>query len=434
MLHKDTLYSESFKPFKIGFLIIIATFILIFIWGGLAPLDSAVIAPGSVKLSHNHKEIQHYEGGIIQEIYVKDGDEVSENTPLLKLNSSAAQSNMYSKLTILRARTAAEKRIIAQINNLQTVEFDSQYLHPVNDEIIPIIDSQRNVFKARTAEFHNKISSYEQEKMRLMQKISGLKEQLKATEESQKIKDELLKDTVDLYNKRVLSKHNMISVRKEHINGLKNILSIKSDIEIAQHDIKQNQISSNSYSMKYYSDLASEYERNHIEYLDALQKYNNALDIYERTTIKSSSPGIVTALKHHTINGIIRPGEIIMLIIPQNDKMIIESMISPKDINDIRVGMSAKIQFDSYKRRTTPRALGKVIYVSADKIKNNDRAPDSYLVRIEIDKNSLHKAINSLTLQPGLPVTVFLVRGKRTVLSYIISPIIESFRMAFKEQ
>jgi HlyD family type I secretion membrane fusion protein len=386
-------------------------------------------------LIDSHKEIQHYEGGIIDSILVKDGQYVNKGEVLIELNPSYAQSTASSILTILRSRIATERRILAHINKTPEINFNSHYLDPEDTEVKLIVEAQNQIFHKRENEFQLTIDGQKRDEMRLKQKIAGLTIQLKSILNTQQMKDELLSDIKSLYDRKITGKHSMIQAKKECEDGLKVIAAIESEIEIAKHEMEKAKISANSYQSQYYSNLLAEYEKNHTSYIEIQERYQHALNILHRTKILAPESGIVTGMKHHTVGGIIKSGENIMLIVPQHDNMLIECYLKPQDINNVKVGMPAKIQLDSYKRRLTPRIAGKVVYVSADKVyHNNPRYNEHYLVKVEADKSQINKAINGTSISPGLPATVFLIRGTRTVLSYIAAPLVESLRMSFKEQ
>jgi len=159
------------------------------------------------------------------------------------------------------------------------------------------------------------------------------------------------------------------------------------------------------------------------------------MDVLERKVVKAPVSGIVADLQVHTIGGVIAPGAKIMDIVPEDQKLIVESEVNTQDIESIHVGMIAKISVDAYKSRLVPRLNGKVIYVSADKTfdPRNPQVPPHYIARIEIDDNEINNLVADVKLYPGMPVSVFIVKGTRTFLQYLLSPITDSFYKAFKE-
>jgi len=152
----------------------------------------------------------------------------------------------------------------------------------------------------------------------------------------------------------------------------------------------------------------------------------------ERSEIKSPVDGVVTDMQYHTIGGVIASGHKILDIIPQDGNLIVEAKVKLQDIDSIYPGLLAKVQLGAYKSRLVPRIEGKVIYVSADK--STDQQGNSfYITRIEIDEEQFNRLSATIKLHPGMPVTVFIVKGTRTFLEYLISPIRDSFFKAFKE-
>ena len=124
-----------------------------------------------------------------------------------------------------------------------------------------------------------------------------------------------------------------------------------------------------------------------------------------------------------------------MEIVPQDEDLIVEAFAPTNDIHSLHAGMSAKIQLNPYKQRLVPRISGEVTYVSADKMMNpNVPGQEFFHVKVKIDKDMLKKLNSEVHLYPGMPVTVFMIRGTSTFLQYFLSPIVDSFHKAFKEQ
>jgi len=158
-----------------------------------------------------------------------------------------------------------------------------------------------------------------------------------------------------------------------------------------------------------------------------------SLDVLERATIDSPFDGIVKGLNYHTIGGVIPPGGVIMEIIPQNNELVIEAKISPQDIDVVHKGLTAKVMLSAYRRRFMPRLKGTVIKVSADRFTDRRTGVPYYTAIIKINEEELASLNKDILLYPGMPADVFIVTGSRTMLNYLFSPILESFRKSFKE-
>jgi HlyD family secretion protein len=191
--------------------------------------------------------------------------------------------------------------------------------------------------------------------------------------------------------------------------------------------------------------LSDEYKINHTDLIKLEAQYISVKDTHERTTITAPNSGIITSLNVHTIGSVIRNNDKPLLeIIPQDDNLVIEAFIPSNEIDSINPGSTAKIQLGAYKARLVPRIEGNVIYISADKFDKESSgmiAPGQpkfapmgyYKARIEVTTEELAKVNADIKLYPGMPVTVFIVKGTRSFAEYLYSPIKDSFHRAFKE-
>jgi HlyD family secretion protein len=152
-----------------------------------------------------------------------------------------------------------------------------------------------------------------------------------------------------------------------------------------------------------------------------------------RIDITAPIAGTVTGLKTHTIGGVVKPGETIMSLVPSDDKLIVESRVSPIDIDWVHAGLQARVRLTAFKQRSTPPVLGKVVTVSPDRFDDQRTGEAYFLARIEIPPSELAK-LGGLEISAGMPVEALIITGRRTMLSYLISPIRDSFGRAFREQ
>ena len=429
-LRKQIWPSVRFGVYAIGF-----TICFFVIWGGLAPLDSAVTAQGSVILSGNHKTIQHLEGGVIDKILVKEGDVVAENQDLIILNSTKAKAELDSALSRLRAEIALERRLIAEETDQETIDFSSEFLDTSLPEVQKIIHVQQSQFETRRSAKNGEIDSMTQAVQRHEDDARALEAQLKSASSQLLILREHFHSASELYNKNLTTKRDFLDA-KSQVQGLEGkIAELNSKIAGAHKAVAETKLNIITVTNRFREKVAAEYKENHVSLLQHEQMYKHYKDVLDRSVIKAPTSGVVMSLQYHTSGGVIHTGSKIMDIVPQDDELILEAPVMPKDIESIKVGSDVKISLDAYKSRTVPRVAGKVIYISADKV-FDERKPQEiphYVVKIKVSEASLAKVNSDIRLLPGMPVTVFIIKGTRTFLQYLMSPITDSFHKAFKE-
>ncbi|MCE2993633.1 MAG: HlyD family type I secretion periplasmic adaptor subunit [Alphaproteobacteria bacterium] len=420
-------------PVRFGMYVISAGFLFFVVWGGLAPLDSAAIAEGFITVSGNHKTIQHLEGGLINDILVKDGQRVEAGDILLKLSDTGANAQLQILASHLNFANATQARLSAEQNKSQDISWDEVHFDLADPNITNLIQTQENLFQYKRDEIQGNVNILMERISQSQEEIIGLQAKQKSLESQLKLINEELQSTEELFKKGLALRPKLLELRRYHDELVASIVEIKSRIASVRQAIAENRLRQLNIENEFQKDLAKEIKDNHSLILELTEKYMAAKDVLERTFIKAPASGVITDLQYHTVGGVIAPGQKIMDIVPEDEKLIIEAKVRTQDIDSIYPGLIAKVQLGAYKSRVVPRLDAKVIYVSADKMVDHQSGMPYYLARIEIDEAEIARLNTEIHLYPGMPVTVFIVKGTRTFLDYMISPIKDSFFKAFKE-
>lgn len=403
------------------------------IWGGLAPLDSAAIAEGTIIVAGHHKAVQHLEGGIIDGIFVHEGQLVSEGDVLIKLNDTNAKAQIQIITTQLNFANAIKARLNAEQNDYEKIIWSDAEFDQRDQQIRTTIETQDKLFHNRREELTSNLGIINERIKQSEEQITGLEVKQKSVESQIVLINEELKSTEDLFKKGLALRPKLLELKRYHDDLIANLAEVKARISSLKQTIAENKLQIINVRNQYYKEVARELKENHSQILELTEKYNATLDVVSRTEIVAPASGIVTDMQYHTVGGVINPGQRIMDIVPQSEKLIVEARIKTQDIDSIYPGLIAKVQLGAYKSRLVPRLEGKVIYVAADKLTDQQTGMPYYLARIEIDEMQLAKLNMAVKLYPGMPVSVFVVKGTRTFLEYLISPIKDSFFRAFKE-
>lgn len=426
---------DAIRPgIKFGLLVLLVSFLFFIVWGGLAPLDSAAIAEGLVVLSGSHKTIQHLEGGVVEKINVEDGQEVNEGDVLMELNDTAAKARLQITESQKILSQAIEVRLNAEQKGLDELVFPEEKFNFANPEVTKSVETQISLFQVRRSVVKGKIDVLNEKIHQYQEEIIGLDARLVSSLSQQLSLKEELKSTEDLFAKGLALKPRLYELRRRNDEVVATVSEVKSRIASSKQTIAEARLEILNAENQFQSQVAEEYKENHSHLLELAEQENAARDVLTRTKIKSPVTGVVTDLQFHTIGGVIPQGQKIMDIVPANDKLIVEAKVLTKDIDSIHIGLVTKIQLGAYKAKLVPRLDGKVIYIAADKLIDQQRGTHYYVVRIEVDPKQIANLTYEIKLAPGMPATVFIVKGERTFLQYLISPIRDSFYRAFKEQ
>lgn len=418
---------------KIGLTGMAIGLFLFVVWGGLAPLDSAAIAEGVVTLSDKKKTIQHLEGGIIDKIEVIEGQEVKAGTLLIELNSAAAKARLQVIDGQLIYIEATEVRLKAEQENASELIFNSEKFDMNNPDVVKIIQSQKNLFNVRKAVSNGQVNVLNERIAQYEQQIVGLEVKLKSTQSQKQSLEEELANTEALFKKGLALKPRVLEIKRQLDSAVGAVADIQSNIFGAKEAASEAKLQILNVDNEFQKEVASEFKENHNHLLELTEQYNAAIDVLNRTKIISPYDGIITDLQYHTVGGVISPGAKILDVIPQDDKLIVEAKVRPQDIDSLYVGLTAKVQLSAYKSRLVPRLDGRVTYISADIVQDPQTGMAFYITRVEIDQRQLNDLNIDIKLYPGMPASVFIVKGTRTFLQYMLSPIRDSFFRAFKE-
>ena len=403
------------------------------IWGGLAPLDSAAVAEGTIIVRGNHKTIQHLEGGIIEKIFIKEGQLVREGDELIKLSDTSAKASVHVILSQLRFAKALEKRLLAEEQDAEEVDFSDPILDQDDSEVVMLINNQKALFALNRKAKKVQSDVYSQRILQKNEEIKAQEAKLDAVSSSSAIAKEQLAIVEDLHKKGLEAKTRLLSARDRYDQLAGEIHSTKAIIAKAKEEAYEAELHKLNAENDFYQKVAEKYKENRAHVLELEHRLQAAEDVLERTTIKAPSSGMITGLLYHTMGGVIQQGAKVMDIVPQDDKLIVEAYVMPQFIESLYVGLEAKVQLNAYKSRLVPRVLGEVTYVSADKFVNQNTGQAFYNIKVELDEESIESTNTDIKLYPGMPVTVFIVKGSRTFLQYMLSPIVDSFHKAFKE-
>lgn len=441
-------------PIKFGMVAVAVTFGFFVVWSGLAPLDSASIAEGFIILSENRKEIQHLEGGIVDKILVKDGDEVKKGQPLIVFNELKSKADLDSVLWQLQYAIVADKRLEESLklvsyyqnnkdNNINdwSIDFDNKYLDKSDTKVLTLINAQKNSFNSFKAFIENSVKTFSTQVDQTKSEIQSLRERILSYQQNVSTAQKEYDQKKKLHSEQLVASDRLANIKMELQRYKGQVLEDTAKLTSLEHVIAGIGAKEAQFMDDQNVRLSAEYKENHTRLIQLEASYLHVKDVHKRSIVTAPYDGIVTNLRVHTVGAAIQPTQPLLEIIPQDDKLVIEAYIPSHEVESIQVGSITRIQLNAYKARLVPRIEGKVTYISADKFDqpNGGMMPGKltpvsyYKARIEVPQEELDKVNTEIKLLPGMPVTVFIVKGTRTFAGYLYSPIKDSFHKAFKE-
>ncbi|MDB5394508.1 MAG: lssD 3 [Rhodospirillales bacterium] len=423
------------RRMKLGFWIIAVAFGGGFIAAALTPLNGAAVAPGVVSADTRNKTVQHLEGGIIKEILVAEGSQVEGGQPLIRLDDTQAQASFRLVRGKLSADLALEARLLAERDGENQITFPDELLADREGPAVTnAIKGQQSLFEARHNDIEGQTGILQQRIKQLQEEITGLGAQQEATDKQLHLIHEEEDTTRFLVDNNLATKPRLLALERgqQELEGRRGDL-IAQAAKARQH-IGEAQMQVAQLSIDQKSSVVDDLRDVESEIFDLRQRALVAANTLDRLTLRAPQPGTVVKLLYHTIGGVIQPGQPILEFLPSDDKLIVEARVRPEDIDGVQVGLPAEIRINAFNQRRTPLILGKVIYVSADRL-TAERPSDApyYQARIEVDLGSLAKRPHT-KLYAGMGAEVYIQTEARTALDYLLTPISTTFERAFREK
>jgi len=417
-----------------GFLIISCFFGGILVWSVFFPFQGAVIAPGIVKVLGEKKVVQHLEGGIIDKIYIQEGDKVKKGDILIELKSSQVNANVDLLQGRLWSKLAETSRLNSEIIMNSKIKWSRKLLElKENEEVSQIMATEQEIFKHRISDINGKILLYNSQIKQLGNRIDGANEEMKTQEEIIANLNEELEAKRPLFKDKYMGKSNILELERSLAQFKGRKAKLKQDIAEFSQMIQELKLRivdiKNQYREKAVSRLG--------EVKDAIfeikEQIKPSLDARTRLKIKAPISGEIINLNVNSESGVIRSGMPLLEIVPAASKLIIEARVKPQDITSVQKGQETKVQLSAFQRESTPPVLGKIIYISPDLITKQTYGGtvSYYVAHVEVNKKDLED--KNAYLSPGMPVACYITTDKRSVISYLLGPLLENVDRAMRE-
>ncbi len=401
-------------------------------WSVFAPFEGAVLTAGQISVASNQQAVQHLEGGIVREIYVREADAVTEGQKLLSLDATATGASLQALEARLFALLGTEARLIAERDGTSELKlrpgFEDLASRP---DVQAVLASQKSLMAARNDNLGTQGTILRQRIDQLNARIAGMQNEITAKDDQiALVDDEITRfETLMERGQAVITRILALKRDRAQLQGEKDALT--SDIAATRVQIGEARSEIARLDQDYTETLLTELREVQTQIGELAEERLALLDRSGRLDILAPRAGRVLGIRAHTVGGVIRASEPIMYIVPENDRLIAKVRISPADIDKISVGQPARLRFSAFNQDQTPQVDGAVSAVSADAITDEATGASFYEVMIDIPDDALTGT--GLQLLPGMPVEASLTTESRNVLSYLVKPLTDSVSRTFRE-
>ncbi|MFJ5349731.1 HlyD family type I secretion periplasmic adaptor subunit [Pectobacterium parvum] len=420
---EDSPRSIRFTLWAIG-----AFFLFFILWTGLANIDEVTRGDGKAIPSSRLQKIQNLEGGIITEVFIREGQVVNAGDPLLRLDDTRFASNVGETEADRLALLSRIERLNAEVSGQELVLSEE-----ITTQAPKIAAGEKELYNSRRQQLHNEISGLEEQLIQRQQELRDFSAKEIQFRNSLGLLQQEIKMSEPLIAEGAISKVEVLRLRRAEVETRGQLDSIKLSIPRAESAIKEGENKIEETRSRYKSEALSQLSEAQTS-LNKIAATGKALeDRVNRTLVVSPVRGIVQQVLVNTIGGVIQPGSDLVEIVPLDDKLLVEAKIRPQDIAFLHPGQDAIIKLTAYDYTIYGGLKGQLEQISPDTV--TDKEGNSfYIIRLWTDKNYLGSADKPLLIIPGMVASVDIITGKKTILSYLLKPIIRAKAEALRER
>jgi membrane fusion protein, adhesin transport system len=410
-------------------LVVIATFfVLFFAWASWATLDEVTRGEGRVIPSSQVQVVQNLEGGIVSAILVREGEIVERGQVLLRIDNVRAGSDLRENRKRHLALLGALARLRAEVGETG-IDFAPQVLADAGE----VARNERALFDARQQALDSELAILHSQAEQRQQELAELQRRLTQLDGSHALALEELKITAPLAERRIVPQIDLLRLKRE-VNDLEGELEttrlgierIKSASDEADRRIEEKSLSFRAEAQRELTVVRAE--------ADALEERIAAdADLVQRTEVRSPVRGTIKQLFVNTVGGVIQPGEDLVEIVPLEDTLLVEAKVRPADIAFLRPGQPATVKVTAYDFSIYGGLDAVVEDISADTI-TDEEGERFYRIRVRTTEGTLDRDGAPLPIIPGMTTEVDILTGEKTVMDYLLKPILRAQQTALRER
>jgi adhesin transport system membrane fusion protein len=423
--HFDDVVTESMKR---TLQLMSAFTLILFLWAYVSQLeeltrtDRAAVVP-----SRQIQVIQSLEGGLIKSIFAQEGQSVVQGEILAEIDDLWAQSQLEKNALQIHALNVRSFRLMAELNDVPfsiPLSFKQAYPQAVSNE--------QRIYEGRKKEFDLKMQAFVHEILQIDQQILQEQSENHYAKKSYELKLKEYAMMEPLWDSGALSPQERLQMERAigDFQGLMEQSAHRIQRSLEYKNVLENR--REEYRAQWLKDLAAEYARIQLDLPQLEEEHRTLKDKERRTQLRAPVDGIINKAYIHTAGGVLRPGETLFDLVPLDDKLMIEAKINPKDIGFIHKGMHAHVKVSAFDFSLYGGLEGTVEHISPDVLL--DRDIPYYLVRVRTDKNYLERNGKQYPIIPGMMASVDILTGHRTVLQYLMKPILKSKQIVMTER
>ena len=431
-----TVNTDAGSYAKVGWTIVVAGVIGFLVWATWAPLDRGVPMSGHVAKESNRKVVQHFGGGTVQDILVKDGDEVKAGQVVLRLNSVQPSSELNITLVQYFTARAAEARLATELKGGSSVPFPAELNQYKNDPRVgEQVALQNQLFSARQMAIQSELSAIDETIEGLLAQVKGLEESRDSKKAQLGFLKEQLDNSRDLAKEGYIPRTRLLDLERTYAQIGGSISEDIGNIARSRRQIAEMKLRKVQRTQEYQREVRTQLSDVRKE-AEALASRIGAQSLQvANTEVKAPADGIVVGSNVFTRGAVVGSGANLMEIVPTKDSLIVEGQLPVNLVDKVHVGLPVELVFSAFNTNKTPHIPGEVMLVAADRTVDERTGNAYYKVRARVTPEGAKMiAAQKLDIVPGMPADLFVKTGERSMMSYLLKPVLDRAHTALSEE
>jgi protease secretion system membrane fusion protein len=425
---------DGMRAGRMGLWVLLIGFGGFLLWASLAPLDEGVPAAGMVAIDTKRKAVQHLSGGIVEQVLVREGEEVKEGQTLLLLDSAVARANFESVRQRYLGLRAMQGRLLAEQARQSVITFHPDLVAVKSDPLIrQQMQTQEQLLATRQSLLRSDLQSIEESIAGQQGLLVSYKEVLENRKQQQSLINEELGQLRGLVADGYAPRNRQREMERMAAESSSSIADLQGNTVRALRAVGELRQRSLSRQQEYRKEVESQLAEVSRDVLSEQEKLLAVTNDLARTEIRSPASGQVVGLAVQTVGGVVQAGQKLMDIVPKGVPLLLEAHVAPHLIDRVHTAMPVDVRFSSFANSPQLVVAGQVVSVSRDLLTEPQTNMSYYLARVEVTPEGL-KHLGNRQMQPGMPVEVIFKTGERSMLTYLMHPLTKRLAASMTEE
>jgi HlyD family secretion protein len=398
--------------------------------GAILKVGGAVVGSGEVTVDSSVRTISHATGGVLTALLVRDGDHVAKDQILMRLDTSVSKVGSQSASTGLDQLLARRARLQAERDEASAIRFPPEIVQGADSR--ETMASERRLFNLRREERRGTLALLGDRIRQYESQIRSFEVQIDANEKQIVLIQPELAGLRKLYARQLVPINRINQMERTAVELQGSKAALESNIAEARAHISETREQMLNVDKSARSDAANALAEVSTQINDQQLRSASAGDTFARSVIRAPQSGVVDRIAFTTLGSAVPAAQPILQIVPDRDRLVVEARVRPQDVDQVRIGQSARVVFSGLERQTTPDIAARLIFVSPDLIQDPHTGQSYYRIKVQLDAKGMAEA-PQIVLKAGMPAEVFVQTGDRSILSFLIKPMLDQLRHAFRE-